>query len=751
MKMQFIISFLFIFTYFHSKAQSFQFLNIPVSQNGVVLKSPWAGGLNAPQWASLDINQDGLNDLYAFDRMGNIHLTFLSESNTANEIKYFYDRSHLSHFPAVQNYVLLRDYNQDGIVDLFANALDENIQGIKVFQGKWIDDHIEFERLLFPDYSTDVLNYIHTDTIVDQVRSWLHVDYPAIDDLDGDGDLDILAVNIDGNKILFYKNIALEKGFTTDTLIYELADDCWGRFGLTPDTNALVTSLDINTCAFFQTPEVIVEKKIHGGTSLCLLDDDNDGDKELLYGDLVNNHIVYGKNNGNTQTAWINEQDTIFPVDNTSIDIPYFPATFHLDINNDGHRDLLASPNQIWKTPDIETAWYYENTGTDEYPVFELNKKNVIADEMLDFGTGANPTFADVNGDGLTDIVSGNREYWTNTQTVSGLFLLLNTGTIDEPSFELVDENWLNLNQYASELNTLYPAFGDLDQDGDLDLLIGDLKGDLHYAENTGGVNAPMEFNSIEFKWKNINVGQVATPCIYDLNKDGLSDLIVGELRGTVNYFPNTGTVVQPDFHPIAEEAPNNFFLGTINTQPANSTVGYSQPQILSYGDSSYLVTGSLRGWIKRYLINEDSLSNGAFELVDEQWGNLREGLTTRIAFSNINNDVYLEAIIGNDRGGLTLFKSPLTEGGFVHQNERLLSTSLDVNIYPNPGQHKLYIQSPNELSIDIYDLWGQLKFSDSDPSYQKAINVSDWQSGTYFIKVKNGQQFKVKKWILLK
>ena len=79
------------------------------------------------------------------------------------------------------------------------------------------------------------------------------MDYPVVDDLDNDGDLDILTMIQSGDKVVFFKNISLEKGYTTDTLIYELADDCWGRFGLRPDTQALSLSLDFDMCAFLET------------------------------------------------------------------------------------------------------------------------------------------------------------------------------------------------------------------------------------------------------------------------------------------------------------------------------------------------------------------------------------------------------------------------------------------------------------------------------------------------------------------
>src|SRR5262245_11507847 len=43
----------------------------PVTQYGNSLSMPWTGGINFPQWSEVDINNDGLKDLFMFDRSNN--------------------------------------------------------------------------------------------------------------------------------------------------------------------------------------------------------------------------------------------------------------------------------------------------------------------------------------------------------------------------------------------------------------------------------------------------------------------------------------------------------------------------------------------------------------------------------------------------------------------------------------------------------------------------------------------------------
>ena len=98
--------------------------------NGDTLKNPWAGGLNAIQFSEIDLNLDGINDLFAFDRTGNRISTYIN-SGLANQIEYTYDPSYIQFFPkGLHDWVLLRDFNCDGKADIFASSSGE----IKVYK-----------------------------------------------------------------------------------------------------------------------------------------------------------------------------------------------------------------------------------------------------------------------------------------------------------------------------------------------------------------------------------------------------------------------------------------------------------------------------------------------------------------------------------------------------------------------------------------------------------------------------------------
>jgi hypothetical protein len=112
-----------------------------------------------------------------------------------------------------------------------------------------------------------------------------------------------------------------------------------------------------------------------------------------------------------------------------------------------------------------------------------------------------------------------------------------NRGTAYEPMFVTNHEIFDEINGY--DIYPLDICLGDVDADNDLDILVGDLNGVIHLIENTGQSNSPA------YTYYDIVVGVSSrrpSPCLTDLDADGDLDLVSGSEDGRIYYFVNSGT-----------------------------------------------------------------------------------------------------------------------------------------------------------------------------------------------------------------
>jgi len=728
-------------------AQTLERISFPVRVNGVDLKHPFAGGINAPQFSAADLNNDGKQDLFLFDRVGNVVLTFINEGSS-NAPNYVFRPEYAKNFPeGLRDWVLLRDFDQDGAMDIFCASFAPGTQEIQVFKGYFDGNVLLFTPYLFTyppscNYCNPLLIFYPDDN----PAFWNNFpinrgDIPAIDDIDGDGDLDIVAFSAGtSTSPTMLRNMSVEKGLGLANPQFELYDRCWGRFyenGLTrcraelschPDTCYL-------NCAFVgPAPADDREVNRHPGATLTTLDYDNDGDKDLMLGNITYPCVNFMLNGGSATKAWMVEQDTAFPVANVPVGLNSFPGTFYFDFDGDGKKDLIAALNNPTSGEDRDGVWFYKNTAnTPGQHNFELQQTNLIVGDMIDHGTTAHPAFADVNADGLIDLVVGNYGYYTffggqSVFTNARLFLYLNVGTPTAPAFELVDSDWAELSIFAPQDYDFSPTFGDIDGDGDLDLLVGNNIGGVYCYRNIAGPGQPMVLQyDADPMWLAMDViGSISTPILYDLDDDGLLDLIMGERTGNINFFKNTGTATQPIF----PASPTLNKIGQIDTRVPPEVVGTSAPAIIQTLDGPILVTGAQRGHLEAYYLQ--GASEATFPEVSMAWGGIDEGNRSHPAFADLNGDGKLEMVVGNQRGGLTMYGTDVPV--IVNTSAPNLPS---LRITPNPVRAWARVEWPvlTNLRWQAFNALGQLAAEGEAASGSFNLDVQHWKPGLYILK----------------
>ncbi len=680
--------------------------SIAVEVDGKTISLPWAGGLNAVQVNTMDLNGDAKIDLVLFDRSANKILTFLNESN-----QYVYAPDYEELFPTeITQWLLLRDYNCDGKKDIFTS----DPFGITVF----VNTTKPNEKLSWRAYNPGfpLLTKGFTSNVNLKVNE---SDIPAIDDIDGDGDLDILNVRFVGiGTVEWHKNLSMERTGTCDSLQLERVTQNYGNF----------EECSCGKFAFGQTCASLPGGRTQhaGGKTLLTIDLDNDGDRELLFSEESCNRLFMLENTGTVEDALMTSA-VGFPV-TTPINYLIFPASYLEDVDFDGKVDLISSPNIYSRTfQNInfkESMWFYKNTGTTQIPQFTFQKTNFLQDQMIDVGDFAAPAFIDADGDGDQDMFISN---YTGSNFASSVYQYENIGTADEAEFKLITTDFINFS-LANFYNTKI-QFADMNGDATLDFVFTGTSQQsrvtsLFFVPNTStnGLN----FSGQSLQATNFSISETENILVVDVNQDGLNDLLLGKTTGAIQYWRNTGPASQ--FNYTLE---NGTFLGLGSTTDRQSPA-------LAAGDldadgRSDLIVSNQRGELTIYgdFRAQDSNIVGVTDILYNSFTESYEaknfggrGWPTIV---NLFNSDRPAVVYGNALGGLHILRN---------EESKELPDEPVVDIFPNPVEKNgiMKIKADRNVVVQFYTALGQ-KLSESYfiPANQEyPIQFSNVTAGLY-------------------
>jgi hypothetical protein len=694
--------------------------DIEVSDGQNLFATPWIGGLNAGQYNKADLDGDGAEELIIYDRSSRTYQIFKQDNQnyvSANELCVF--------LPEVPDgWILFVDYDQDGKKDIFSNGE----RGIIVYRNTTAENQTaQWEKVADPLLTAGFSGNINLIANASDV--------PAITDIDGDGDIDILVYNFAvGGYIRFNKNLSQDRYGHSDSLQYEIYTRSWGEF---EECECNLFAFNGETCSDLSGGRVTHP----GGKALLAFDSDGDGDKDLLVGHEQCVELYFYENMGDQDSAYMVDYSNVFPEPTTPANFHIFPAAYFEDLDFDGVKDLVVTPsfeeNYEFKIDFTNSNWFYKNTNADDYPDFSYQNSEFMQQNGIDLGENAAPAFADLDGDDKQDLLVAANGFWNGEHFSGYVSVFSNSGTAEDPSFALTTDDYLNI----SSLKLVNPTgqFVDFTGDGSPDLIysgfvLRDFEKQSWLIPNNASAGQAMDFDinaRIQIQLPDdASIGD--TPHFFDVDSDGYPDLLLGKQNGALEYYRNKSD------NTFQLEDPA--FLGIeIDFSRERLYLVAAVGDLDQDGKSDLMVTDA-SGLGRIYFEFQDQVDetpesismvykNSLTEMEEHVKFDSKTWLTSCDIFNQGNESI----IAGGVRGGLQIFRNTSIGNGGNNPN------ALEVRLYPNPlfDSEELNIKSNQDATIELYSVLGQkMRESFSVKMFSRTIlDVGNLRNGPYILR----------------
>lgn len=666
--------------------------SIPVQNSeGEDLSLAWAGGLNAVQFNTMDLDGDGQEDLVLFDRMAGKVITFIVSEGQHVPAPEFEEL-----FPeGIYNWVLLRDFNCDGKKDIFTG----DVLGIKVYRNVTSTPGVLlWEQHLFETgFSGARSQVLLTENPATGIKVNLQLqfdDLPSINDVDGDGDIDILNIQYTGRTVEFHRNMRVENGLPCDSLEYVRITRAWGNFS---ECGCGLFSFDGKPCDDNHGGRT----QHAGGKSLLTLDINGDQVQDLIFSEAECTRLFALPNNGTVDDPVINSFAPFSEAKPANFVI--FPAAYYEDVDMDGKKDLITSPNIFSKeflNSDLNhSTWFYKNTGTDLNPSFSFMQDDFLQARMIDVGDNAVPAFTDIDGDGDFDMLVSSHSSPEFTSTVR---LYENTGSAAAPAFKLVADDFLGFSD--SRFFNVKIQIVDINSDQTQDLVFSATHFDtyethVYYFKNKS--QSILDVGGVALEQLDFSLTSSENVYFNDINGDGLPDLLAGRSEGNLEYWKNNGIPGAPSF--VLED---NRYLG-LEPSPLRQNLAAAVADLDADGKVDLVLadqTGKLSivTDFKNFTgTAEDFHRDIVFAKSRSAYTQKNLGGKTWPAVVNLFNSNKPAIAVGNILGGIHILK---------HDEGRSLPEIPEVQIYPNPAllNDVLHIRADRQGTAEIISLLGQ-------------------------------------------
>ena len=649
-------------------AQNFVLQAPYFEKDGKKLQLPSLGGLNSPQFTNIDLDLDGRLDILILEKNTGKIVPVIRKPD-----HFEVDYSIQNNLPPISDWIICRDYNLDGKMDIFTSTPG----GISLYKNTSNNSSLQFE--LVTDLLSSLRIYENQSFTANIFVTFS--DIPFIDDLDNDGDLDILTFALGGNTIEHHKNLSIEKTGKAD-MDFQLVNSCYGY--VTDDFSGSAFDLGISDC-----PDNVTNPEKSGKHSGFTFNFKSGSPKSLLVGELNSSQLVelqigtstFGGDSAVSQNKSFPEQ-----APNNLFFVGSYTGFFDLD----EQPDLILSSN-IRGSSNQNSVWLYDANAV-------LKKNNFLQDETIDVGEHASATTLDWDKDGDKDLLisSASREDFLLPQ----ISFWENIGSPTLPQFRFI-KTYTGAFTLAPPLNISTHTANQSNT-----ILFGNSEGLIWETDFTDLFNNGFEANQAILKDENgNNILGSANSAPLKFEHQGEEVLLVANGNGRIKQYTknNNAYTLETDFYKSIDLKGSRLKQElTLSVNNNNLWVFTQNGQAFSFDLAQEQPPGTLQlDYLK--MVGERSTGH----------------------LTDINNDLQPDILIGTDDGGLLVF-STSTISNIEKANKKVFS------LYPNPFKNEIRLQNLKQpVKYCIYNSIGAMMQAGTS---QKTINAATLAPGAYYL-----------------
>jgi hypothetical protein len=665
-----------------------------IQVNGQVLPNGFSLGINSAQIQTMDLTGDGKEEWVVWDinsRQLQVFEKVGEQFRIRPELSYF--------FPSdVSGFLVLADYDRDGKKDLFTSTA----LGVKAYRNNSSGSQISWAL------AQNFLRLEGANNI-----SANNLDTPLLQDLDGDGDLDLLLFNFAvGDYLEYYRNTSVERKGIPDIDGFAFPVRHWGNFefcgcgqisfGLTCDGRSLAT------------PELPFDQariQHAGGHSLLYRDFTGDGIPDLVLGREECSTLYFLPNSGTAVSPRFTSFSNQVPGFGS---LPVFPR-FHVGQFLDESLVVSLNTNETAAPFAIDFA----------QAVVRLERGSgkplpILQDQVFDLGENTRPFFSGTSFSGELLVTANGKK---GSKIVGQAYRMRYTGA----QLEVMEEDYLGL----SELNLLDLSLLDYTSvsKGNYFLMLGT-------RTSNAGVPSPVLLKRVGTLWEEFTLAGLSLRlgdqlCLF--GHQGKDQLLVAAQNGSLTHY-------ELDLTARSARLLASNFLG-LQDNPANRNLSIA----VRSGDQPELYTVDQTGRIYRI---RDFLNVPVREEVlvriQNQEVPMRLGRSNWLAVANSSLGEEDDLFLGTRGGGL-LYLSAASSGGSETGEFR-------VTTYPNPSSGPFQVVSSLPATGRLISPLGQVLISEVVLPARQAVlvDVPDLAPGIYFLQLQSeDKQVVVKKiWV---